>query len=99
MSGSLVPFFMNSGISPEFTQLIFRFGEVATLAITPVFAYFVIYLAYLESYNQNEKPIRVNSEPTHNELMLQRHTSTTVSYAFCHNQLRGDRTKESYSQE
>lgn len=61
MSGSLVPFFMNSGISPEFTQLIFRFGEVATLAITPMFAYFVIYLAYLESYNQNEKPIGLRS--------------------------------------
>ena len=61
MSGALVPFFMNSGISPEFSQLIFRFGESATLGITLMFAYFVIYLAYLESYNQNEKPIGLRS--------------------------------------
>lgn len=57
LSGTTVPIFMNVGISPEFTQLIFRFGECTTLALTPLFAYFVIYLALLEKYNQKEQPI------------------------------------------
>ena len=48
---------MNTGISPEFTQLVFRLGSSVTLGITPVFAYFVVYLAYLENYNQSNKPI------------------------------------------
>ncbi len=57
LSGVTVPVFMNAGISPEFTQVIFRFGECTTLGLTPLFAYFVIYLALLEKYNQKEKPI------------------------------------------
>ena len=48
---------MNAGISPEFTQLVFRLGSSVTLGLTPVFAYFVVYLAYLENYNQSNKPI------------------------------------------
>lgn len=48
---------MNAGISPEFTQLVFRLGSSVALGLTPVFAYFVVYLAYLENYNQSNKPI------------------------------------------
>ena len=50
---------MNAGISPEFTQLVFRLGSSVTLGLTPVFAYFVVYLAYLENYNQSNKPITI----------------------------------------
>ncbi len=57
LSGVAVPVFMNAGISPEFTQIIFRFGECITLGITPLFAYFVIYLALLEKYNQKKQPV------------------------------------------
>lgn len=57
LSGVTVPVFMNAGISPEFTQVIFRFGECTTIGLTPLFAYFVIYLALLEKYNQKEQPI------------------------------------------
>ena len=57
MSSQVVPTFLNVGISAEFTQVIFRFGECMTLGLTPVFAYFVIYLAYLEKYNQNEETL------------------------------------------
>ncbi|MBQ4583747.1 MAG: AbgT family transporter [Bacilli bacterium] len=56
-SGVAVPVLMNSGISPAFTQVIYRFGECMTLGLTPLFAYFVIYLAFLEKYNQKKKPI------------------------------------------
>ncbi|MBQ6687021.1 MAG: AbgT family transporter [Bacilli bacterium] len=52
-----IPVLIEAGISPEFTQVVFRFGESMTMGLTPMMAYFVIYLAYLEKYNQNEKPI------------------------------------------
>lgn len=57
LSTVAVPLFMNNGLSPEFAQVVFRFGESVTLGITPVFAYFVIYLAYLSKYNQSDKPL------------------------------------------
>ena len=48
---------MNSSLSPEFAQLVTRFGECMTLGLTPLLAYFTIYIAYIEKYNQDEKPI------------------------------------------
>ena len=57
LSTTAVPAFMNSGMTPEFAQIVFRFGECVAMGITPLFAYFIIYLAYLEKYNQNTKPI------------------------------------------
>jgi aminobenzoyl-glutamate transport protein len=48
---------MNAGITPEFSQVIFRFGESMTIGLTPMLAYFVIYLAYLEKYNQKSRPL------------------------------------------
>lgn len=59
LSATVVPLCMNSGISPEFAQVIFRFGESTTIGLTPIFAYFVVYLAYLEKYNQDSKPINL----------------------------------------
>ncbi len=55
--GSVMPVMMNAGISPEFTQFIFRLAESSTLGLTPLFAYFVIYLAFVEKYNQSDKPV------------------------------------------
>ncbi|MEG0977407.1 MAG: AbgT family transporter [Bacilli bacterium] len=49
---SAVPVLMNVGVSPEFAQVAFRFGESVTMGLTPIFAYFVVYLAYLEKYSQ-----------------------------------------------
>ena len=48
LSSTVVPVMMNSGISPEFAQVIFRAGESVTYSLTPVMAYFAIYLAYME---------------------------------------------------
>ncbi len=59
LAGIAVPTLMDAGIAPEFIQVIFRFGESALMALTPMFAYYVIYLAYLEKYNQNTKPINL----------------------------------------
>jgi len=61
MSSEVVPTFINVGISGEFTQLIFRFGECAALGLTPLFAYFIVYLAYLEKYNQDEKTMSLRA--------------------------------------
>ncbi len=57
LAGVTVPVIMNAGLSPEFAQVIFRFAESFVIPLTPLFAYFVIYLAFLEKYNQKEKPI------------------------------------------
>ena len=54
-----VPIFMNAGITPEFTQVIYRFGESVTMGLTPLMAYFVIYLATLNNHNTKENPIGI----------------------------------------
>lgn len=60
IASTAVPALMSVGISPEFTQLVFRFGESVSMGLTPIFAYFIVYLAYLEKYNQDTKPLRLN---------------------------------------
>ncbi len=55
-----IPSLMTSGITPEFSQVIFRFGESVSLGLTPVFAYFIVYLAYLEKYSQNDKQFKLS---------------------------------------
>lgn len=59
LSGIVIPACMSAGISPEFAQVLFRFAESSTVGLTPLFAYYIIYLAYLEKYNQTEKPINM----------------------------------------
>ena len=57
LSSSVVPTLMSAGISPEFSQLVFTLGSSATMNITPLLAYYIIYYTYLEKYNQNDKKI------------------------------------------
>lgn len=57
LSPVVVPVIMNAGITPEFAQVIFRFGESVTMGITPLMAYFVIYLAMLNKYNDKTDSI------------------------------------------
>ena len=52
LSATVVPLFMNASISPEFSQLVYVAGDTITNGITPLFVYFVIYLAFLEKYNK-----------------------------------------------
>lgn len=56
MSGVLVPVFMNSGMTAEFAQLVFRASECVAYGLTPIMAYFVIYLAFLDNYSDEEHP-------------------------------------------
>lgn len=59
MSSQIVPTFLNAGISVQFVQVIFRFSECVTLGLTPVFAYFIVYLSYIEKYNQDKNGVRL----------------------------------------
>lgn len=59
LSSSIVPLMMNMGLSPEFAQLIFRFAETSVMNITPFLSYFIVYLAFLEKYNQSDKKIKL----------------------------------------
>lgn len=59
LSGIVIPICMAAGISPEFSQVMFRFAECSTMGLTPLFAYYIIYLSYLEKYNQTDKPINM----------------------------------------
>lgn len=53
LSGSFVPVMMNSGFSAEFSQLVFTVGSSIFYPLTPVMAYFVIYVSYLEKYDKD----------------------------------------------
>lgn len=58
----VVPKLMQSNISPEFAQFILRAGESMTKGITPVLAYFVIFIGYLNIYNADKrKPITIGN--------------------------------------
>lgn len=54
---STVPTLMQAGVSPEFAQIIFRFGNAVSIGLTPIFAYFIVYIAFLANYNQSSRPI------------------------------------------
>lgn len=51
MSATVVPQFMNASISPEFAQIIFAAGSSLSMALTPVMSYYVVYIAFLEKYD------------------------------------------------
>lgn len=59
LSPVVIPVFMNAGMTPEFCQIIFRFGESVTMGLTPMLAYFVIYLAILNDYCKKENSISI----------------------------------------
>lgn len=56
----VVPKLMQANITPEFAQFLLRAGDSMTKGITPLLAYFVILVGYLNIYNPNKKrPITV----------------------------------------
>ncbi len=52
LSGVVVPVSMDAGISPEFAAVVFRAGECIAYGLTPVMAYFIVYIAFMELYSQ-----------------------------------------------
>lgn len=57
MLGVSVPVFINASLSPEYAQIVYTAGSSVTNGITPLLAYFVIYIAYLEKYNTSEDKV------------------------------------------
>ena len=55
----VVPLMMQSNISPQFSQFILRASDSMTKGITPLLAYFAIYIGYLNIYNNEKKVITV----------------------------------------
>ena len=54
LSPVLVPMYMQSSLTPEFAQAVFRAADSATKGITPLFTYFVILIGFLQIYNKKE---------------------------------------------
>lgn len=54
ISPIIVPMFMQSNLTPEFSQAVFRAAESATKGITPLFTYFVILIGFLQIYNKKK---------------------------------------------
>ena len=58
----VVPKLMQANISPQFAQILLRAGDSMTKGITPVLAYFVIYIGYMNIYNPDKKkPITIGN--------------------------------------
>ena len=57
ISPILVPAMMQLNMSPQYSQFIFRAAESMTNGVTPLLAYFVVYLGYLNIYNKEEKKV------------------------------------------
>ena len=55
---TLIPLFMKSNITPEFTGALFRIASSATNIITPVFSYFVVFVAFIGLYSKNDFNIK-----------------------------------------
>ena len=55
----VVPLMMQANLSPQFAQFIFRAGDSMAKGFTPLLAYFVIYLGYLNIYNKDNQPITI----------------------------------------
>lgn len=51
---TLIPAFMKSNITPEFTGAMFRLAASVTNPITPLFSYFVIYVGFIGLYSKND---------------------------------------------
>lgn len=53
MAPVFIPLSMISTISPEFTQAVFRAGDSVTNGLTPLLAYFVVFIALIQKYNDS----------------------------------------------
>lgn len=55
LSPIIVPMFMQSSLTPEFSQVVFRAAESCLRGITPLFTYFVILIGFLQIYNNKKE--------------------------------------------
>ncbi|MFA5603901.1 MAG: AbgT family transporter [Bacilli bacterium] len=55
MAPMIVPLFMRSNITPDFTQFIFKMADGIGKSMTPIFVYFIIMLGFIQKYNEDKK--------------------------------------------
>lgn len=55
---NLIPLFMKSNITPEFTGAIFRLASSTTNLITPLLPYFVVFVGFIGIYSRNDFSIK-----------------------------------------
>ena len=56
----VVPLFMRSNITPDFTQFIFQIADSVGKGLTPAFAYFIVMIGFMQKYvGDDEKSINV----------------------------------------
>lgn len=54
LSPVIVPMFMQSSLTPEFAQAVFRAADSSVRGVTPIFSYFVIFIGFLQIYNKKK---------------------------------------------
>lgn len=54
----LIPLFMKSNITPEFTGAIFRLASSLSNIVTPLLPYFVVFVGFIGLYSKNDFSIR-----------------------------------------
>lgn len=54
MSPIIIPMYMQSSLTPEFAQAVFRAADSSVTGITPLFTYFVILIGFLQIYNKKK---------------------------------------------
>ena len=57
LSPVLVPLFMQSSLTPEFAQAVFRAADSSVRGVTPLFTYFVILIGFLQIYNKRKNDV------------------------------------------
>lgn len=57
LSPVVVPMFMQSSLTPEFAQVVFRASDSAIKGVTPLFIYFVIFIGFLQIYDKRKNDV------------------------------------------
>ena len=57
LSPIIVPMFMQSSMTPEFAEVIFRAADSIMKGLTPLFSYFVILIGFLHIYNKRKNDV------------------------------------------
>ena len=56
----VVPLFMRSNITPDFTQFVFQIADSVGKGLTPVFAYFIVMIGFMQKYvSDDDRSINV----------------------------------------
>lgn len=57
LSAIIIPMFMESSMTPEFAEAVFRAADSSMKGLTPIFSYFVILIGFLHIYNKRKNDV------------------------------------------